>query len=168
MLPAPMSDFKAIYYGARCIIHHSNPYQNGEILREFQADGGQFPSDPGISLSVQQAVLVCINLPTSLFLVAPFALLAYGPSHALWMILMSGSLLLAAYLMWDLGTAFAPVVAGALIGLILANSEVLVIIGNAAAIVIGLGLVAVWCFVENRFVMLGIIFMAICAHLETT
>src|SRR5665213_866653 len=67
---APMSDFKAIYYGARCVIHHSDPYENGTILREFQADGGQFPADPNISRSVQRAILVCINLPSSLFLVA--------------------------------------------------------------------------------------------------
>ncbi len=159
--PAPMSDFKAIYYGARCIIHHSDPYQNGAILQQFQADGGQFPTDPVISLSVQRAILVCINLPTSLFLIAPFALLAYGPGHVIWMVLMTGSLLLASYLMWDLSAAFAPVLAGALIGLVLANSEVLLIIGNAAAIVIGLGLIAVWCFVKNRFAAVGVFSMAL-------
>ena len=158
---SPMSDFKAIYYGARCVIHHSDPYQNGTILREFQADGGQFPADPIISRSVQRAILVCINLPSSLFLVAPFAYLAYPLSHLLWMALMAGSLLLAAYLMWDLGAAFSPILAGALIGLVLANSEVLVIIGNAAALVIGLALVAVWCFVKDRFAAVGVICLAV-------
>jgi hypothetical protein len=159
--PAPMSDFKAIYYGARCIIHDSDPYQNGEILREFRADGGKFPLDPSVSQPVKRAILVCINLPTSLFLVAPFAYLPYGPSHVLWMALMAASLLLASYLMWDLGAAFAPVPAAALIALILANSEVLVIIGNAAAIVIGLGLIAVWCFIRNRFAAVGVCCLAV-------
>lgn len=158
---SPMSDFKAIYYGARCVIHHNNPYKNGEILREFQADGGQFPADPIISRSVQRAILVCINLPTSLFLVAPFAYLAYGTSHVLWMVFMAGSLLVASWLMWDLGAEFKPVVSGVLVGLVLANSEVLVIIGNAAAIVIGLLLIAVWCFVKNRFAALGVTCLAI-------
>jgi hypothetical protein len=141
--PAPMSDFKAVYYGARCLIQHTDPYKNGEILRVYQADGGQFPSDPIISRSVRRAILVCINLPTSLFLIAPFAFLPWGLAHVLWMILMGGSLIVAAFLMWDLGADHAPVIAGTLIGLVLANSEVLVIIGNAAGIVIGLCLVAV-------------------------
>jgi hypothetical protein len=164
--PAPMSDFKAIYYGARSIIHHSDPYQNGAILREFLADGGEFPSDPIISQSVQRAVLVCINLPTSLFLVAPFACLPFGLSHLLWMALMAVCLLLASYLMWDLGAAFSPVLTGALIGLVLANSEVLVIIGNAAAIVIGLGLIAIWCFVKDRFAAVGVFCLAISLALK--
>jgi hypothetical protein len=159
--PAPMSDFKAIYYGARAVIHHDNPYQDGVILREFLADGAQFPADPIISRSVQRAILVCINLPTSLFLVAPFAYLAYGTAHVLWMMLMAGSLLIAAYLMWDLGADFNPVIAGALAGFVLANSEVLAIIGNAAAIVIGLCLVAVWCFVKNRFAVIGVVCLAV-------
>jgi len=158
--PAPMSDFKAIYYSARAVIHHSNPYGDGTILREFQADGGQFPSDPVISRSVQRAILVCINLPTSLFLVAPFTYLAYGTAQVLWMTVMAASLLVAAFLMWDLGAGFNPVIAGALAGFVLANSEVLLIIGNAAAIVIGLCLVAVWCFVRNRFVLIGVVCLA--------
>ena len=37
--PAKMSDFKAIYYGACCLIHHSDPYQSSQILREFEANG---------------------------------------------------------------------------------------------------------------------------------
>jgi hypothetical protein len=159
--PAPMSDFKAVYYGARCLIQHTDPYKNGEILRVYQADGGQFPSDPIISRSVRRAILVCINLPTSLFLIAPFAFLPWGLAHVLWMILMGGSLIVAAFLMWDLGADHAPVIAGTLIGLVLANSEVLVIIGNAAGIVIGLCLVAVWCFLKNRFAAAGVLCLAI-------
>ena len=119
--PAPMSDFKAVYYGARCLIQHTDPYKNGEILRVYRADGGQFPSDPIISRSVRRAILVCINLPTSLFLIAPFAFLPWGLAHVLWMILMGGSLIVAAFLMWDLGADHAPVIAGTLIGLVLTS-----------------------------------------------
>jgi riboflavin transporter FmnP len=160
-VPGPMSDFKAIYYAARCVIHHSDPYKDGEILKEYRADGGEFPADPNIAQSVRRAVLTCINLPTSLFLVAPFALLPWGPAHALWMIGMAACLLLAAYLMWNLSAGFEPVIAGALIGFVLANSEVLTIIGNAAGIVIGLCLVAVWCFVKRRFEMVGVLCLAL-------
>jgi hypothetical protein len=159
--PAPMSDFKAVFYAARCVLDHTNPYKDGEILRMYQADGGQFPSDPVLARSAQRAIVVCINLPTALFLIAPFAILSWGVAHLLWMILMAGSLMLAAFLMWDLGAGYAPVLAGALIAFVLANSEVLVIIGNAAGIVISLCLIAVWCFVKNRFAAIGVACLAI-------
>jgi hypothetical protein len=160
-VPGPMSDFKAVYYGARCVIHHNDPYKNGEILRLYQAEGGQFPSDPIISRSVRRAVLVCINLPTALFLTLPFAVLPWGLAHALWISVMVASLVLGAFLMWNLGADFAPVLCGALICLVLVNSQVVVIIGNAACIAVGLCLVAVWCFLENRFVLPGVLCLAI-------
>jgi len=159
--PAKMSDFKAIYYSARCVIHNSDPYQSGEILREVEANGEQFPSDPAIARPFRRAILTCINLPTSLFLVAPFAMFPWGLSHVLWMILTTGSLLLAAYLMWDLGANFAPVLAGAFAACVLANSEALLINGNSAAVVVGLGLIAVWCFIKNRFPAAGVLCLAL-------
>ena len=159
--PAPMSDFKAVYYGARCVLDHSNPYEDGEILRRYEADGGKFPSDPILAQSARRAIVVCINLPTALFLVAPIAFLSWGAAHVLWMTMIAGSLMLAAFLIWDLGAGYAPVLAGALIAFVLANSEVLVIIGNAAGIVISLCLIAVWCFVKNRFVIVGVVCLAI-------
>ena len=97
--PAPMSDFKAVYYGAQLLIQHTDPYKEGEILRAYQADGGSFPPDPDISRSVRRSILVCINLPVTLFLVSPFAMLPFAPAHVLWMTLMVGSLILAAFLM---------------------------------------------------------------------
>ena len=159
--PAPMSDFKAVYYGARCVLDHSNPYEDGEILRRYESDGGEFPSDPILAQSARRAIVVCINLPTALFLVAPLALLSWGAAHVLWMVMMAGSLMLAAFLLWDLGADYAPVLAGGLIAFFLANSEVLVIIGNAAGIAISLCLIAVWCFVKNRFVIVGVVCLAI-------
>ena len=146
IVPGPMSDFKAVYYAARCLMHHQDPYVNGAILRAYQADGGVFPADPMIARSVQRAVLVCINLPTGLFLAAPFALLPWAQAHLLCLAFMTGALILASLLMWNLGAERAPLVTGALIALMLINSEVVVIIGNAAAIAIGLCVIAAWCF----------------------
>ena len=159
--PGPMSDFKAIDYAARSLMQHRDPYQKGEILRLYEQDGGKFPTDPDISRSVHRAVLVCINLPTTLFLMVPFALLAWGPAHVLWMALIAASMIFAACLIWDLGANFGPVLSGALICLILANSEVLLIIGNVAGIAISLCLVAVWCFMKDRFALAGVSCLAI-------
>lgn len=161
VVPGPMSDFKAVFYAARCIIHHQDPYANGEILRAYLADGGTFPTDPVIAHSVRRAILVCINLPTGLFVIAPFALLPWASAHLLWLALMAASLLLAAFLMWSLAADLSPLPAGALVAFVLINSEVVMIIGNAAAIAIGLCIVAVWCFLKDRFVAAGVVCMAL-------
>ena len=159
--PAPMSDFKAVYYGARLLVQHTDPYKEGEILRAYQADGGSFPADPDISRSVHRAILVCINLPVTLFLVSPFAMLPWAPAQVLWMTIMLGGFIFAAFLMWNLGADYAPEISGLLIGFMLANSEVLVIIGNSAGIVVSLSVIAVWCFLKHRFVPVGVLCLAI-------
>jgi hypothetical protein len=154
-------DFKAVYYGARCVIGHADPYREGEILRAYQADGGQFPTDPIQSRVVHQAVAICVNLPTTLFILAPFAFLSLGGAQVLWTAITAGSLVVAALLVWDLGADFAPVLAGALAGLLLANSEMLLMVGNTAGIVVALCVGAVWCFVRGRLAPLGIPMLAI-------
>ena len=58
--------------------------------------------------------------------------------------------------MWDQAAAFSPILAGALSAMVLANSEALLINGNAAGVAIGLGLAAVWCFANNRYETFGI------------
>jgi hypothetical protein len=156
-----MLDFKAVFYGARCLIGHSDPYKESEILRAYQADGGQFPADPIQSRVVHEAVTICVNLPSTLFLLAPFALLPLGGAQLLWMALTAGSIVMAAVLVWDLGADSAPLLSGALAGLLLANSEMLLMVGNTAGIVVALCVGAVWCFVRGRLVPLGILLLAV-------
>ncbi len=159
--PDSMLDFKAVFYGARCLMHHSDPYEASEIQRAYQADGGTFPLDPIRSRLVHEAVTVCVNLPTALFLVTPIALLSFGAAHLLWMALTLASLIFASFLMWDLGAEFAPVLSGGLIALLLANSEMVVMVGNTAGIVIGLCAGAVWCFLRQRLVPAGVVLLAL-------
>ena len=161
VLDSGMGDFKAVYYSSRCLLEHSDPYKPGAMERVFLADGGQFPADPVIARSDRRAILLCINMPATLLVVAPFALLAWGPAHIVWMAVTAGLFILAAFLMWDVGARHSPVVSGALIGLILLNSELLIFEGNMAGIVISLCIIAVWCFLEDRFVAAGILFLAL-------
>jgi len=74
---------------------------------------------------------------------------------------MAASLTTAAFLMWNLAAERAPLLAGALIALILVNSEVVMIIGNAAAVAIGLCVIAVWCLLKNRFAGIGMVCLAL-------
>jgi hypothetical protein len=164
--PGRLVDFKAVYYGARCLIQHSDPYRQSEFLSVYQADGGEFPSDPVMSQLVLRGLLVCINLPTALLVVAPIALLPWGPAHLLWLLLVAASLTLAAFLAWLLAQRFESGVSLFLICIVLANSEIIFAGGNAAGIAVSLCVVAVWCFLKQRFVLAGVLCMAISLALK--
>lgn len=156
-----MADFKAVYYGARCLIQHTDPYQDTELLRAYQADGWQIPTEPTMATLFRRAVLVCINLPTTLFLILPFAHLTLGVAYALWLLLMASALTLAAFLTWNLTADTSPGVSLCLICFLLANSVILFKDGNAAGIVVGLTVFAAWCFLHDRFVPAGILCLAL-------
>jgi hypothetical protein len=84
----------------------------------------------------------------------------------IWTILTAASFMLATLLMWHLASKHAPVLAGFLISFVLATSESLLLTGNATGIVVGLAVIAVWCFVEERFVGTGILLLAISLMLK--
>jgi len=151
-------DFQAVYYGARTLIHHQNPYNVNDLEAVFQSDGVDHSS---LNQKQHQVIAFFINTPATLFLVAPFAMLPLAAGQVLWMCLTAGSLILAAYLMWTIGADHAPILTGCLIGFLLLNCQVIFASGNSAAIVVGLSVVAVWCFVKERFVPAGIVCMAI-------
>jgi hypothetical protein len=77
------------------------------------------------------------------------------------MFLTAAGLVFAGFLMWSLGANYAPVISGVLICLALVNSEVLFATGNPAGIVVSLCVVAVWCFLKERFVWTGVLCLAV-------
>lgn len=164
--PGGTANYRAIYYGARCLIGHSDPYSPDNFLRVYGAESGEFPVAPLKRQFFQRAVMVCVNLPTTLFLVAPLAMLPWGLSHGIWLLLIAGSLSFAALLAYDLAREYASGVALFLICVILVNSEVLFTVGNTAGIAVGLCVIAVWCFVRQRFVWAGVLCLAISLALK--
>ena len=155
---ARMKDFRAIYISTRCLMQHSDPYRESEVLRVSRAEGTIYPSDTGMG---QQIITRSMYLPSTFSFAVPFAMLPWGPAHLLWMALTMGSLIFASFLMWNVGANYAPVLSGALIGFLLANSEVVIIFGNTAGLAVSLCVVAVWCFLCERFVPAGIVCLAI-------
>lgn len=155
---ASPSDFKGIYYGARCLLQHGDPYQQGASLKVYLAEGGTpvIPSDPTLQILTRQ-----VYLPTGFILAAPFAILPWGPSHLIWMLLSQASLTFAAFLIWDLGTDSRSGFSLFLLCFLLANSEILFASGNAAGMVVSLCVVAVWTFLRGRFVPAGIVCLAL-------
>ena len=151
-------DFRAVYYGTRCLLEHHNPYKVSELESVYRSDGGERPSE---SVAAHQAVVLYVNVPTTFIVVAPFAMLPWGPAHVLWVVIIAGVFLLAALLMWDLGANYAPRISLFLICILLVNCESIFCAGNTAGIVVGLCVIAVWCFLRNRFVPAGVLCLAL-------
>ncbi len=152
-----MIDLKGLYFPARCLLQHCDPYNPQQVARIYVESEGSVPSGS----THFQVATVGVNLPTTFLLLTPLAALPWGPAHVLWMILIAGTFLLAAWLMWRLGERYAPVQAGALLGILLANSILLLEIGNSAGVVVSLCTIAVWCFAEDRCIAAGIACMAV-------
>jgi hypothetical protein len=161
ILDTGMADFKSVYYGSLTLLQHHDPYREADLLHTIQSNGGHFTSPPSGAAVERRILLLWFNLPATLLLLAPFALLPYGPAHLIWLSLTAASFIVAAFLMWSLGARYSPILAGGLIGLILLNSELLIYTGNLAGLVISFCLIAVWCFLQDRFVPLGIILLAL-------
>lgn len=164
--PGGTANYRAVYYGARCVIGHSDPYNPDNFLRVYSAESGQFPTIPLKKQLFLRAMTVCVNLPTTLLLVAPLAMIAWGPSHLIWLLMIACSLTAAAFLAYDLAREYAPRLALFLVCIMMANCEVLYATGNTAGITVGLCVVAVWCFVRHRLVWAGVLCLAISLALK--
>jgi hypothetical protein len=152
------TDFQAVYYGARCLIQHHNPYSVREMEGVFLAASGETPSP---TERQRKLVTLYVNLPTTFLLFAPFTVLPLAVAQLLWMTLTAVSLVLAGVLMWNLGEEHALILSVCLIGFLLINCEFVFSTGNTAGFVVGLAVVAAWCFLEERFVLAGILCMAV-------
>ena len=68
--------------------------------------------------------------------------------------------------MWDIAAEAAPLLAGVLILLILADSELFLVLGNPAGVAVSFCVIPVWCFLRERWEMLGVICLAISLMLK--
>ncbi|MGA8088765.1 MAG: glycosyltransferase family 87 protein [Terracidiphilus sp.] len=162
--PGVAGDFKASYYSARCFVQRGcDPYAEGDVFRLYEE---QEHAHLPVSDSSRSVVTRYVYLPTAFLFTAPFALLPVGPAHVLWMTVTAASLALAGFLMWSFGLNDAPLASGVLLGFLLANSGMALAIGNPAGVTVGLCVIAVWCFVNERFVPAGVICLAISLALK--
>jgi len=156
--PVAMIDFKAVYCGARALLEHRDPYNAPELERIYITQGAGHATDrPEIRLSVTRYIYP----PSAFILTLPFALLPWSSAHTLWMVTTAATLVLAAFLMWTLAAPRAPIASALLLAVLLSTSELLLEVGNAAGIAVSLCVIAVWCFLTERHVPLGIACLAI-------
>lgn len=156
--PVAMIDFKLPYYSSRCLLKGCNPYSGAEVLRVYQIEGeNQLLEKVHFSPDATRLVY----LPTIFVFTSPLALLPFGPAHLIWIILEVGGLIICSYLMWNLGAECAPILSGCLVGFMLANSELVAILGNPAGIAISVCVAAAWLFVKKKHEWAGVLCLAV-------
>ena len=97
-----LEDFAAVYYGARTVFDHHNPYKPGEYLEVYRSEGGALPRNNS-QPNFWHVIPFCVNLPSTLLVVAPMALIGWGAAHLIWMALLPAGLMVAAWLNRNLG-----------------------------------------------------------------
>lgn len=152
------TDFQAVYFGTRCLLQHHNPYDAGELEAVYQAARQESPNP---TERQRKLISLYVNLPATFVVVAPLAMLPLRVAQILWMLSIATGLILSAVLLWTLTETRAPVLSACLIGFLLANCEYVFSMGNTAGFVVALALIATWCFLEERFVVAGILCMAV-------
>ena len=158
-----MGDFKVVYYSARCLLRNGDPYNGPEVMKVYNAEGRELAS---MSERSREVITRFFYPPTAFVVTVPFALVGFGVGHVLWMTLSGGGLILSAVLVWDLSNDLAPFVSSALLGFLLVNSFWALMIGNSSVIAVSFCVVAVWCFMRERFVSAGIILLALSLALK--
>ncbi len=157
--PHGMCDFETVYNHARVVIEKGDPYLESRAV--YSRMNNEDYLDQRSTSVYGLPVMICVYPPTSLFVVAPLAYLHWEQARLLWMIVLSGGLVVSALLIWDVCADYEPVLSGALIGFLLANSETLLFEGNAGGIAVSLCVVAVWCFLRNRLGWVGVCCLAL-------
>jgi hypothetical protein len=125
-------DFKPLYAGARCILHHENPYDDEALRREFiLAHGDMRDPEP-------LAPHYLLYPPPALFLVLPFALFQWPVAHLLFLAALAALLVAASFLIADLCMPYSPILLPVLISVFLLGANQLMILAQPAGPAIGL------------------------------
>jgi hypothetical protein len=156
-------DFASVYYQARCALQHKDAYNPQTVLQEFKNDGQEFPGSPsgGIGWTSRLVVTTAVYPPTGLLVMAPLAMLRWPIALKVWRGLICSTLVLAAFLMWDLAEDSA-LPTGWLLGFMMLNSLLVLWFANPAGVLVPLCAIAAWCFLKERFALAGVAVLAVC------
>jgi hypothetical protein len=155
----PLNDFRTAYFSGVCLLQPGcHPFREGDIELIYERSGADRPLVPERDRTV---ITRNIYLPSAFAFTVPLALLPFKLALILWGLLIAGSYLLAAFLLWDLSARYAPLLSAALLCFCLANSGSIFHFGNVAGFVIPLCIFAVWCFVEERCIPAGIVSLTV-------
>jgi hypothetical protein len=159
-------DFRTLYYGTRCLLHRQDPYLLSNVEQAIREGAGERAAGDPVPLKDTPDYALFVYFPNAIPFMTPFAALPWEPAHTLWMLFVDASLLLAAWLIWSLGANTAPAVYGGMAGLVLASGLFVMVDGNPSAIVVGLCVGAVYCFMRERFPVAGVVCLALALILK--
>jgi len=152
-----MLDFRRVYNSSRCLLQKCDPYNQSDVLRLYRAGGASYPADnDDLIIFVTRDVYP----PSEFAVTLPFAAMSPGVAQTMWIVAIAVCFLLACALMWVFGSRYAPVLSGALLGLILALGFPQLFYGNEGCLDVGLVGVAVGCFLLERWEVAGVVCMA--------
>ena len=161
--PHSMMDFKVVYFPTRCLIEHCDPYKAEDVLHLYQTEA---INSQGDSAKTRQILTRFIYLPSAFSFTVPFAMLPWKQAHLIWSLITISTFVTASLLIWNSSANYASLVSGGLIGFFLANSVTVILLGNAAGIAVGFCVIAAWCFLQQRFIPIGVLCLAISLALK--
>ena len=160
-------DFKMVYNSARCLLDHHDPYKQAAIQKTYIENEQKLGVDCCSDLAALPVETRYWVYPPTIFAVSlPIAIFPMKVAFVLWTTLAAAGFLIAAAMMWNVGSEYAPRVTGAFLCLLLANSGTLVSTGNAASPAISLSIIGAWCLIRERAVIFGVICMAMSLALK--
>ncbi|WP_109484872.1 DUF2029 domain-containing protein [Occallatibacter savannae] len=152
-----VQDFTTAYYRGTCLVQHCDPYSGADMEALYRRAGEPpFTSDQERLVATRN-----IYLPGEFPFLIPLAVLPMDLGRALWILLIAGSFILACFLMWERGARYAPLLSAVLVSFCLLNSPTLFYFGNPASFLVPFAIIAVWCFLENRFIWVGVVCLAV-------
>jgi hypothetical protein len=155
--PAAM-DFRTAYFSGQCLLHYPcDPYNVRDIDSLYKKHLERAP----VSERNRAVVTNNVYLPSTFPFTLVLALLPFDWAIVAWCLLIDGSFVLAAWLIWRISSPQAPLPVGSLVGFCLATSGSLAFLGNPAGFLVPFCIIAVWCFIQGRFVPLGIACLAV-------
>jgi hypothetical protein len=155
-------DYRLADFGARCLIHHCDLYNEPEMERFYLAHGGERTnSTPSAGETTKYLAGFQVYPPSAELFFAPFALFSWPVSYVSWIAISLVLVTIAAFLMWDVARVYTPDPPFYLACFLLVNSGGLLAGGNPAAAAVSLGVIGVWSVLQNRFPSVGVICIAV-------
>ena len=153
-------DFKPLYAGARCLLHHRNPYDADALRLEYTQAGGSLvdlqPFQPHYALYP----------PPALFVVMPLALLPWEPAHLLFLAASAGLITMASFVVAALCSAFSPLLVPVLISIFLIGANTSMMLAQPALIAIGLCVIGVGLLLQQKHTALAVFCFALSLTLK--
>ncbi len=155
-----LMDFRIAYSGGRCLLHQGDPYNQADLYQSYLEGGGGAPRNEADRYTLDFETRY-FYFPSTFAVTVPLALVPFKFAQVIWVFANAVSFMLAAHLMWDLAAEYAPLTSGAFLCFYLINTFNYICLGNPVGIAVSFCVISVWCFLRNRFIVGGIVCMAI-------